>query len=139
LKAAAGQFSEHQNVEFTDWVIIPEHIKISEEYFACHVVGDSMNRVIPNGSLALFRKYAGGSREGKIVLVEKENYIDSDFGSCYSVKEYHSVKLTTDEGWKHESIILKPLSTLEKFKDAVLKNDELVSFKVIGVFERIIS
>ena len=40
------------------------------DYFACKIIGESMNRVIPNGSICLFKPYTGGSRNGKIVLVE---------------------------------------------------------------------
>lgn len=138
LKAAAGQFSEPQNVEFTNWVIIPEHNKISEEYFACHVIGDSMNRIIPNGSIALFRKYTSGSREGKIVLVEKENYIDSDFGSCYSVKEYHSNKVVQEDSWTHTGIELRPLSTNKNYESIRIENLDIEQLKVIGTFVSII-
>jgi hypothetical protein len=51
-----------------------------------------MNKVIPNGSICLFRKYTGGTRNGKIVLVQHTSIQDYDFGSGYTVKEYHSKK-----------------------------------------------
>ena len=95
-----------------------------------------MNKVIPNGALCLFRKYSGGSRNGQIVLVENTNMHDSDFGSCYTVKEYESKK--DEDGWKHQSIILKPLSTDSSYENIVLEDEDMSTFKVIGTFECVI-
>ena len=80
-----------------EWLNIPEKIKPSKDLFACQVIGESMNKVIPNGALCLFRKYSGGSRNGQIVLVENTNMHDFDFGSCYTVKEYESKKYEDEE------------------------------------------
>ena len=135
LKVAAGEFGELQQVEDVKWLNIPEKIKPSKDLFACQVIGESMNKVIPNGALCLFRKYSGGSRNGQIVLVENTNMHDSDFGSCYTVKEYESKKYQDESGWKHQSIILKPLSTDSSYENIVLEDDDLTTFKVIGTFE----
>ena len=135
LKVAAGEFGEIQQVEDLQWLNIPEKIKPSKDLFACQVIGESMNKVIPNGALCLFRKYSGGSRNGQIVLVENTNMHDSDFGSCYTVKEYESKKYEDEDGWKHQSIILKPLSTDSSYENMVLEDQDLTTFKVIGTFE----
>jgi hypothetical protein len=135
LKVAAGEFGELQQVEDVEWLNIPEKIKPSKELFACQVIGESMNKVIPNGALCLFRKYSGGSRNGQIVLVENTNMHDFDFGSCYTVKEYESKKYEDEDGWKHQSIILKPLSTDSSYENMVLEDQDLTTFKVIGTFE----
>ena len=63
---------------------------------------------------------------------------DSEFGSGYTVKEYHSVKKISDEGWQHESIILKPLSTMEEYENVLLSEDDLLNFRVVGIFDRVI-
>ena len=138
IQAAAGSFSENQQHSELTWVEVPDGVRISEGDFICKVVGESMNKRIPNGSLCLFKHYTGGSRNGKIVLVESTSIQDADFGSGYTVKEYESVKNISDSEWSHESIILKPLSTHEEYSNIVLKEDELVDFKVVGVFERVI-
>ena len=135
LKVAAGEFGELQQVEDVEWLNIPEKIKPSKDLFACQVIGESMNKVIPNGALCLFRKYSGGSRNGQIVLIENTNMHDFDFGSCYTVKEYESKKYEDEDGWKHQSIILKPLSTDSSYKNMVLEDQDLTTFKVIGTFE----
>ena len=138
LKVAAGEFGELQQVEDVEWLNIPEKIKPSKDLFACQVIGESMNKVIPNGALCLFRKYSGGSRNGQIVLVENTNMHDFDFGSCYTVKEYESKKYEDEDGWKHQSIILKPLSTDSSYKNILLEDEDMNTFKVIGTFECVI-
>ena len=135
LKVAAGAFGELQQVEDVEWLSIPKRIKPSKDLFACQVVGESMNKIIPNGAFCLFRKYKGGSRNGQIVLVENTNMYDSDFGSCYTVKQYDSKKQEDENGWKHQSIILKPLSTESTYENILLENGDLSTFRVIGIFD----
>ncbi|AMR30666.1 hypothetical protein A0256_04105 [Mucilaginibacter sp. PAMC 26640] len=139
LKAAAGNFSELQiadtNAEDFEWVEIPARYKPSKDLFACRVIGESMNKIIPNGSLCLFRKDGGGSRNGKIVLVEYTSIQDPDFGSSYTVKEYTSQKRESDGQWSHQLIILKPLSYSSEYSDLEISDDELAYLKVVGIFE----
>lgn len=135
LSAAAGLFSDLQSVSEFTWVEPPPHIAALEGHFICKVVGESMNKRIPNGSYCLFRRDFGGSRNGKIVLVEWTHLKDADFGSCYTVKEYHSDKSASADSWGHQRITLKPLSTLPDYQDLVLTGDDLDdSFRVVGVF-----
>ncbi len=138
IQAAAGNFSEDQLHSELTWVEVPDGIRVSEGDFICKVVGESMNKRIPNGSLCLFKKYTGGSRNGKIVLVESTSIQDADFGSGYTVKEYESVKNMSVSEWRHESIILKPLSTDDEYSNIVLTEDDLIDFRVVGVFDRVI-
>ena len=135
LKVAAGEFGEIQKVEDVDWIRVPPRFKQLKDFFACEVIGESMNKVIPNGSICLFKKYSGGSRNGLIVLVEHTNIQDAEFGSCYTVKEYQSRKGIDGDQWKHESIILKPLSSDSTYEEIVLQDDEEIALKIIGVFE----
>ena len=137
IYAAAGNFSDLQTeskFENFKWVELPMNISAREDYFVCQVNGESMNKKIENGSWCLFRKDPGGSREGKIVLVEHYNIQDSDFGAGYTIKTYHSKKIITDESWAHDSIILKPQSFDTIYKDIVLNEIEIHELKVIGEF-----
>lgn len=140
IKAAAGYFSEEQvqEEEGVHYIQLPVDVRYGEDLFACEVVGESMNKIIPNGSVCLFRKYNGGSRNGKVVLAAATAIQDADFGSNYTIKEYNSKKIVHEEGWQHEEIILSPLSYDEDYKPIVLKEDALTDFKVIAVFERIL-
>lgn len=136
LSVVEGSFSDNQIIEEIKFIDMPDLIQQSD-YFACKVVGESMNKIIPNGSICLFKKYFGGSRNGLITLVESTDIQDVDSGSNYTVKEYASKKTIDEEGWKNEEIILKPLST-EKYDDIILRDEETINLKVIGVFERVL-
>lgn len=98
-----------------------------------------MNKKIPNGSYCLFRQDEGGSRNGKIVLVQSTFIQDSEFGSGYTVKEYHSRKNFGTDEWSHEAITLKPLSNDSSYTNIELSHSELNNFKVVGIFERILT
>ncbi|WP_237133111.1 DNA/RNA helicase domain-containing protein [Pseudohongiella sp. O18] len=139
LIAAAGDFSEQQRGEHKDWTLVPEGERINESYFACKVQGESMNNIIPNGAMCLFRTDPGGSRNGKIVLVEMLNSIDEESGSHYTIKEYASVKSESDDGWAHEQIMLKPRSSNTGYEPIVLGADEVESYRVVGVFVRLLT
>lgn len=135
IYAAAGNFSEEQisNEDF-EWIELPMNISAKEGYFVCQIIGESMNKKIQNGSYCLFKQDSGGTREGKIVLVEHYNIHDSNFGAGYTVKTYHSEKNITDESWSHKSIVLKPASFDSRYKEIVLEREEITSLKVIGEF-----
>lgn len=139
IQVAAGNFSKLQAVENNKWVEIPAFINFTEDYFACRVVGESMNKIIPNNSICLFKKYRGGSRNGRIVLAESTGIQDKDFGSGYTVKEYQSTKVSNDDSWLHNSITLTPQSLDKSFEPIMLKDDELEDFKVIGIFEMVLT
>ena len=139
LKAAAGNFSDPQIVEDSDFVYVGEDLNLNEDYFATQVVGESMNRIIPNGSICLFRKDKGGSRNGLIVLVESQDIHDSDTGASYTVKEYRSEKMLDEHGWAHKSISLNPLTENPQYKSIVLNEESMSEMKVIGRFVKVIS
>jgi SOS-response transcriptional repressor LexA len=134
VTVAAGQFIEQQIVSDCEWVVLPEPLKASKDYFVCKVVGESMNKKIPNGSWCLFKKDPGGTRNGKIVLVQHQEIQDIDFITGITIKEYHSEKKVTEDNWEHLSILLKPLSTDQDFKTIVLKFDPLNPLSIIGEF-----
>ena len=138
LRISAGNFSDIQKNEELEWIKITEDMNIDENYFVCKIFGDSMNNIIPNGSYCLFKKDLGGSRNGKIVLVERSNIKDIDFGSHYTIKEYHSIKYEDENGWSHQSITLKPKSSNPIYKDIELDSNQLEEFKVIGIFKRVL-
>lgn len=134
LQVAAGDFSEMQTAEHSDWVAVPDGMRVREGMFACRVIGDSMNRVIPNDTLCLFRPDAGGSRNGKTVLVECIDTIDADSGSRYTVKVYESLKSQNENGWRHTRIQLKPNSHDDSFQTLELTEDEAMRYRVVGEF-----
>ncbi|MGJ8661132.1 MAG: S24 family peptidase, partial [Bacteroidota bacterium] len=107
-------------------------------YFACKIVGESMNRRIPNGSTAIFKIYSGGSRNGKIMLIENMNKQDPDFNSQFTVKTYLSQKSTKEDGWEHGSIVLRPNSYDSNYKDIVLMPEEAQEMRTVGEFIQVL-
>ncbi|HUV50581.1 MAG TPA: DNA/RNA helicase domain-containing protein [Anaerolineae bacterium] len=133
LKIAAGQFSAEQQVEDHEWVQLPEEFRINNNLFVTQVVGESMNRRIPNGSWCLFRKDPAGTRKGKAVLVWHREIQDVDMGGHYTIKVYASKKnYATDGTWEHEEITLHPDTTAEGYKPIILKGDQVGDLKIIA-------
>lgn len=137
LSIAAGLFSEHQHVEKVKYIEI-DGINHKNDYFACKVVGESMNKIIPNGSICLFKKYNGGSRNGLITLVEGNDIFDSDYGSKYTIKEYLSKKSIDSDEWQHQEIHLIPKSYDPIYKTIILQDDQIANFKVIAEFIKVL-
>lgn len=136
--AAAGTFSEMQSEKDFTLVEGPENIKQNNDYFACKIVGESMNRTIPNGSICLFKPYTGGSRNGKIVLVENFDIQDQDFNSAFTIKTYSSEKILSEEGWEHTSIVLRPNSFDSSYKNIIINEENGSKMRVVGEFVKIL-
>lgn len=137
LNIAAGSFSELQELENVKYIEL-DSLENRDDYFACTVIGESMNKIIPNGSICLFKKYSGGSRNGLITLVEGRNITDLEFGSNYTIKEYSSKKITDEEGWHHEEIVLLPQSYDSNFEPIILRDEETIDFKTLGIFVKVL-
>lgn len=136
--AAAGSFSEMQsNNEFT-LIEGPRNLYAKKDIFACKVIGESMNRVIPNGSVCLFEKYTGGSRNGKIVLVENLDFNDQDYHSSFTVKTYSSEKQISENEWIHTSIVLSPNSFDPTFQNIIIDQSNAKEMRIVGVFVQIL-
>lgn len=139
LEVAAGTFSELQQAEDIQYIQLEDEALDPSRYFACKIIGNSMDKIIPNGAICLFEKYDGGSRNGLICLVESSSFVDRDFGANYTIKEYRSKKTVSEEGWQHEEITLLPKSKDPSYQPIVLRDEELLDFKVIGVFRRVLA
>ena len=138
LHAAAGSFSEVQVFESVQWVALPEHINISEGMFLMRVEGESMNRRIPNGSWCLFKSNPGGTRNGKVVLVQHRNIDDPDHGGSYTVKLYQSDKTIDENIFLNTKIVLKPDTNAFGYSPIELEDDG-EDLMIIGEFLAVIS
>jgi hypothetical protein len=97
-----------------------------------------MNRVIPNGSICIFKPYTGGSRNGKIVLAQYMEFTDPDSHSSFTIKTYTSEKTITQDGWGHDSIVLRPNSFDSSYQSISITEDNKSKFKVVGEFVEIL-
>ena len=119
LRFAAGVFSDAQALEdgADDWVALPDWVRPQPGLFVAQVVGESMNRRIPNGAWCLFRANPTGTREGKVVVVQHRSIADPETGGRYTVKLYSSEKVPAEDGgWRHERITLRPDSDRPGFE-----------------------
>ena len=111
--------------------------KLSKDMFIAKVVGKSMEPIIPDGSYCIFRFERGGSRNGKVVLVESRHVSDPESGK-FTVKRYRSEKEYSEESGQstYKRIILSPQN--KEFKDIILENASENDYKVIAEFVAVI-
>ena len=111
LAIAAGGFLAGDAPEPEGWVHATNHgfsKRLGAGMFVTRVVGESMEPTIKSGSYCVFRSPVEGTRQGRVVLVQKRNMTDPETGGSYTVKRYRSSKVTTEEAWMHERIQLIP-------------------------------
>ncbi|MEZ6081264.1 MAG: S24 family peptidase [Pirellulaceae bacterium] len=87
LCIAVGEFGEFQmpELEAVEWVRLPSGLKATADMFVARVTGESMNRIIPNGSWCVFRSNPAGSRDGRIVVAQLRDYADPDGGGSFTI------------------------------------------------------
>lgn len=136
LKAACGAFGEWQTVNEDGWVKVEGIGRLNRNMFVVKAIGKSMEPIISDNDLCVFRANVVGSRNNKIVLVQHNNYIDSENQGSYSIKKYTSEKFYDKETgeWQHEKIILKPLNV--KYKPIIIEEDD--GYLVVAEFVSVI-
>jgi len=137
LRAAAHHFDEDMEVEEAEaeaWVRV-SGLRLTRDMFVAHVVGRSMEPLIPDGSLCVFRRNVVGTRQGKLLLIRQLGA--SQGGGEFTIKRYRSAKRETEEGWEHATIRLEPLNP--EFDAWELTPDRFnETFRVIGEFLRVL-
>jgi SOS-response transcriptional repressor LexA len=129
LRAAAGKFLDNEEIEEEGWVETPEDLRLTPDMFIAQIAGDSMEPLIPDGSLCVFRAGVTGSRVGRLVLAEDRQ------ANAYAVKRYNSEKSVTKEGWSHKWIRLESLNP--EGPSWVLDPDE-ERFRILAEFVRVL-
>lgn len=137
LQAVATNFSEEQKFELVGWKKIGIGKRLSEHMFIAQVVGKSMEPTITDGSYCIFRFDQGGSRNGKVVLVESWQVTDPETNLKFTVKRYNSEKEDLGDGqWRHKKIVLSPDN--KTFEDIVLENVTGDEFRVVAEFVSVV-
>lgn len=135
LQAVAGGFSDFQLApEESQWIKLPEHFATKPGQFVAQVVGESMNKRVPNGAWCLFNANPGGTRNGKVVLVQHRAIEDPDHGGCFTVKLYRSEKTMSGDELVNEKVILMPVTSSHGYSDIVIEDDDLHDLSIIGEF-----
>src|ERR1700733_1186408 len=119
LRAAAGKFLENQEISAEGWVEAPEDLRLTSDMFVARIAGHSMEPLIPDGSLCVFRYGVTGSRDGRLVLIENRA---SGGSEQYTVKRYRSKKEASGDQWHHTRIWVESLNP--EYPDWDLEPDE---------------
>lgn len=142
IDAAAGAFGPERGLEQAEagaspadleWVELPQGLTPQKDLFVTQVMGESMNRRIPNLSWCLFRFARPGTRNGRIVLAEHRDIADVDTGGRYTVKFYESRKEAGEDGtWRHTEILLRPDSDDPRYRDIRITEEQAEAFRVVA-------
>ncbi len=131
LRAAAGKLLENEEISEEGWIEAPENLRLTPDMFVARIAGHSMEPLIPDGSLCVFRRGVVGSRQGRLVLVERQTGKNDE----YSVKRYRSKTVKTGDEWRHERIWVESINP--EFEDWDLGSNE-DGFRIIAEFVRVL-
>jgi len=133
LAVAAGRFLENGEVSEEGWEEAPADLRLTREMFVARIAGRSMEPAIPDGSLCVFRRGVAGSRNGRLVLVER---LGGGTNDRYTVKRYRSEKSRAPDGtWAHERITLEALNPEYESWDLDPEEDR---FRILAEFVRVL-
>ncbi|MES2770050.1 MAG: S24 family peptidase [Bdellovibrionota bacterium] len=138
LEVAAGIFSsETESVNPAGWIELNKKGSL-KDYFALQISGKSMEPTIKSGSICLFKKYSGGSRNGQIMLVQARGVSDSEHGGKYVIKRYQRITPVQDSA-SRKNVIVHLLSDNPSFSPIVLKNISEEEISTPAVFVEVLS
>jgi uncharacterized protein len=137
LRAVANASYENLDGYFSDQSNFTWHrIKrgpFAKDRFLVRAEGNSMEPMITDGQLCLFRRDPGGSRSGKIVLCQVDGFAGG--APVALIKRYRSARTPGNQSIGEASAIV--LSSInEEYEDIVLTGGD--SFSVVGIFERVV-
>ena len=135
LKFAAGTFTEFQALdpECIQWVELPDIFRPAPGVFVAQVIGESMNRRVPNGAWCIFRMNPRGSRQGKVVVAQHRSIDDPELGGAYTIKVYSSEKVPGQgEDWTHSRITLRPDSEDSGFKPMIFTGQDASDVEIVA-------
>lgn len=132
LQVAAGKFLENDEVTEQGWEEVPAGLHTTSDMFVAEIVGHSMEPMIPDGSLCVFRSGVSGSRAGRLVLVEN---LETTGTNRYTVKRYKSEKTASEQGWRHSRIRLESLNP--DYPSWDLDPDE-EKYRIVAEFVRVL-
>lgn len=128
LDIAAGPFGAFQHVDedTTQWIELPDGFKYSKDLFVAKVMGESMNKKIPNGAWCLFKANPVGTKQGKVVVAQLNGHLDTDTGGSYTIKLYSSNNTLDSDNELQKSITLSPASTDKSYQPITVSNGDEV-------------
>jgi phage repressor protein C with HTH and peptisase S24 domain len=134
LEVAAGPFlSNAADVRAEEWVETPSDLRLTDQMFVATIRGRSMEPLIPDGSLCVFRRNVVGSRNGRLVLVRGAELADE---SRFTVKRYKSEKAAAaDDSFTHTRVRLESLNPEFPWWDLDRDEDK---YQIVAEFVRVL-
>lgn len=139
LHIAAGAFSNPQIAsELAPIGWVDANVRSSaSDYFAAFVKGHSMQPLIADGALCLFRRYTGGTRQGRIFLIQARGLVDNETGESFVIKRYQR-QTPARTMQLEEPAVIHLISENPKFPPMVLVGLEDSEVQTIAEFIRIL-
>lgn len=92
LEAAAGAYADQQHPDVSGYLEVEGLPGSPRGTFAGRVAGQSMEPLLHDGDVVVFRKLDGKARSGRVYLVERRDEIDEDTHGHYVVKRLDIVE-----------------------------------------------
>lgn len=138
IHISAGRFDfETAQIDPSGWVRINRKGSL-KDFFAAQITGHSMIPTIPPGSICLFKKYTGGMRDGKIMLIQHRGLRDPETGNRFVVKRYQ--RITPYKGGEDDiPVTIHLLSDNPEYQPIVLRSLREDEISSPAVFIEVIS
>jgi len=150
LQAAAGGFGPNRvvdgvpnvgafDVEAYEWAAPCGRTSAGRGLFIAQVVGESMNRRIPNGAWCLWRACAGTPERGRVVLAEHRGTTDAETGAEYTVKLFDFETREVERGGPEcVRVALRPDSSDEGFRPLTFDASDGEALRIIAEFVEVL-
>ncbi|HVE86656.1 MAG TPA: LexA family transcriptional regulator [Myxococcales bacterium] len=129
VRAAAGAFTEPEAVEASGFITARTRRVIKPGMFAAAVSGRSMEPLIRDGSICLFRPMKGKDPENRVVLIQLRDATDPESGGRYTVKRF---KVAGRRDGRISRVRLDPAN--REFKPILLEEDPMRQLTVIAEY-----
>lgn len=115
LNVSAGKEEDDQS-QIHEMVECPSHLShLKDRLFAIRVIGESMNKIIPNGSTIICAKSDEKPNSGQIVVYKN--------GSSYNLKRFTETE---------NLILFEPVSFDESFDTIIYKKTDDIDIEILG-------
>ena len=129
VRAAAGAFTEPEAVEPDGYLNARTRRTIKQGMFAAAVSGRSMEPLIRDGAICLFRPMEGRAPDDKVVLLQLRDARDPETGGRYTVKRF---KVAGRRDGRISRVRLEPVN--REFQAIVLEEDPMRQLTPIAEF-----
>lgn len=133
VRAAAGAFTEPEAVEPAGYLNVRTRRTIKPGMFAVAVSGRSMEPLIRDGSICLFRPMEGRDPDDKVVLVQLRDARDPETGGRYTVKRF---KVAGRRDGRISRVRLEPVN--REFDAIVLEEDPMRQLTPIAEYLEVV-